>query len=48
MVEQQAPLVIPLPVRDHLRVTTLEWSPARAVRDADAVERQLLTSKEPT
>jgi hypothetical protein len=40
-------LVIPMPVRDHLRFTTLEWSPVRVVRDTDAVERQLLADKEP-
>lgn len=32
---QPVALVIPLPVRDHLRMETLEWSPERRIPDIE-------------
>lgn len=36
-----APLVVPMPVRDHLRCCALEWVPARSTADCDALEESL-------
>ena len=36
-----APLVVPMPVRDHLRCYALAWVPAQTTADCDALEESL-------